>query len=309
MKVLVTGGAGYLGAALVPALLDAGHDVTVLDSFRHGVPSLAACCHHPRFALVRGDAHGGELKRLVAKADAIIPLAALVGAAACDRDPTAAITTNENAIDALYRAASREQLILYPNTNSGYGAGGAAECTEDTPLQPLSLYGSLKAHAEAIVLEHPHGVSFRFATLFGASPRMRLDLLVNDFVYRAVRDRALTLFEGGFRRNYLHVRDAASAFVFALEAEHYKSMAGYAFNVGLSDANLTKRALCQRIQRHVPDFCWFESPIGEDPDQRDYVVSNARIEATGWRPRHSLDDGITELVKLYQMPFEGYCNA
>lgn len=310
MEVLVTGAAGYLGAVLVPALLSAGHRVIALDNFCHGVPSLAACCANPYLELIRGDARNNTLlRKLMPQADVIIPLAALVGASACDRDLTATITTNTSAIKALCYEASRNQLILFPSTNSGYGIGSQAECTEDTPLNPISLYGRSKKQAEEAILEHPNGISFRFATLFGASPRMRLDLLVNDFVYRAVRDRSLTLFEGEFRRNYLHVRDAADVFLFMINyAQEHTAGYDHVFNVGLSNANLTKRELCKCITQHVPGFVWNESPTGEDPDKRDYVVSNARIEAIGWRPKYLLDDSIVELIKLCQMPFESYRN-
>ena len=253
MKILCTGGAGYLGSVLVPMLLEANYDVTVLDSFRRGAPSLAAWCFNPRLNLVYGDVQSPITQQLASKADVIIPLAALAGAPECDRDPIGAIATNTKAVEALCSKASFNQLILFPNTNSGYGIGDVKECTEDSPLRPVSLYGRSKIQAEAAVLQHPNGVSFRFATLFGASPRMRLDLLVNDFVYRAVRDRALTLFEGGFRRNYLHVRDAASAFLFLLSNPMH--LANHrVFNCGDSRANMNKRELCVKIQQHVPNL-------------------------------------------------------
>ena len=308
MKILVTGGAGYLGSVLVPLLLRRGHTVTVLDNFRSGTAtSLAACCSYTTFTLVRGDARDrGTLQRLLAKADAIIPLAAVVGVPACDRDTEAAHTVNTGAIASLTFYASQNQLILFPCTNSGYGVGGQEECTEESALTPLSLYGTSKVQAEKLVRKHTTSVSFRFATLFGASPRMRLDLLVNDFTYRAVRDKALTLFEGDFRRNYLHVRDAAGAFMHVLD--HPYLISQKVFNAGLSSANLSKRELCYRIKEFVPEFTWHDSETGQDPDKRDYVVSNAKFEATGWTPQYSLGDGIRELVQLYQAPFETFRN-
>lgn len=299
--ILVSGGAGYLGSILVPALLDAGHNVTVLDNFRWRQNSLAHVCADPRLEIVRGDArYVGTLKRLLAKADVIFPLAALVGAPLCDADPIGAKTTNYEAIETLCWLSSRGQRIVIPITNSGYGIGEAGkECTEDSPLCPVSLYGHTKVQAEHVVMERGNAVSLRLATVFGMSPRMRLDLLVNDFVYRAVNDRALVLFEAHFKRNFIHVRDVARAFLHAID--NFDAMKDRPYNVGLSDANLSKLDLCERIKVHVPAFTFIEAAVGEDPDKRDYIVSNARIEATGFRPAFSLDDGIVELIKGYQM--------
>jgi nucleoside-diphosphate-sugar epimerase len=207
---------------------------------------------------------------------------------------------NRDAIALLVRLRSRQQQLLMPITNSGYGIGApGVPCTEDSPLRPLSLYGRTKVEAEQIALDAGDAITFRLATVFGASPRMRVDLLVNDFVYRAVNDRAVVLFEADFKRNYLHVRDVAGVFEHGLA--RFDSMKGQPYNVGLSDANLSKRELCQRIQAQLPAFVFLESPIGEDPDKRDYVVSNARIEGTGWRPQYSLDDGIRELIQAYRI--------
>lgn len=319
-KIIVTGGAGFLGAILVPMLLERGHDVTVIDNFRYGQTSLMACCHHPNLKIINRDVRIitgskgflGSMKSYppISDADIIIPLAALVGAPVCDKDPDVAYRINSGAISDVCNTAYSYQTILYPMTNSGYGIGTETECTEKSELLPISIYGKSKVAAETLVLSHPRGISFRFATLFGCSPRMRLDLLVNDFTYRAVKDKALTLFEGGFRRNYLHVRDAARAFVFAIENAEKLKMFRQAYNIGLSSANLTKRELCAKIAEHVPDFVYHESAVGTDPDKRDYVVSNAKIEALGWKPQYTLDDGIQELIKGYQMPLESeYRNA
>lgn len=302
MRILCTGGAGYLGSVLVPILLEHGHDVTVVDNFMYRQTSLMPWCHHPNLKIINRDVRRGYLP--LASPDIIIPLAALVGAPLCKKEPEVTVSTNTTAIENLCRATQPDQMILFPMTNSGYASGGAEECTEDSLLLPLSLYGQSKIAAEKMVLNHPRGISFRFATLFGCSPRPRLDLLVNDFVYRAVRDRSLTLFEGGFRRNYLHVRDAASVFLFAIQNAKNKKMFGQAYNVGLSSANLTKRELCAKIAEHVPGFVYHESSIGSDPDKRDYIVSNAKIEALGWKPQYTLDDGIQELIKGYAMPLE-----
>ena len=298
MRILCTGAGGYIGSVLVPHLLHCGHHVVALDTYVYGINSLAACCHDPRFTPVRGDARDQRvLKLLLANADAIIPLAAIVGMQACAADENAALTTNYGAVKTLCDLASSFQRIVFPNTNSGYGIGSDAECTEDSPLNPVSLYGKLKVAAEEIVMARPNSIAFRLATVFGASPRMRVDLLLNDFVHRAVHDRALVVFEGRFRRNFLHVRDAASAFQHAIQ--NFDSMRGRVYNVGDSRTNMTKLDLCRRIETHVPGFVWMEAEHHTDVDKRDYVVSNARIEATGWRPERSLDEGISELCKLY----------
>jgi len=301
LNILVTGGAGYLGSIMVPALLDAGHRVTVLDNFMFKQTSLASVCAHPAFDVVRGDARDESvLKPLVASADVVIPLAALVGAPLCDNDKLGAESTNRDAVLTLIRLLSREQRLMMPVTNSGYGIGEAGKfCTEDSPLRPISLYGRTKVEAEAAVLERGNALSFRLATVFGMAPRMRIDLLVNDFVYRAVYDRAVVLFEPHFKRNYIHIRDVARAFLHGLE--HFETMKDRPYNVGLSDANLSKWELCEKIRSHLPKFVFLEAPIGEDPDKRDYIVSNERIEGTGYAPAFSLDDGIRELIKGYRM--------
>ena len=301
-RVLVTGGAGYIGSILVPALLERGLAVSVVDSFMYDQDSLAACCYHKAFTLVRGDVRSMDVMRpLLKSADIIIPLAALVGAPLCDRDPIAATSTNKQAIVDMLAAISPAQRVLLPITNSGYGVGEAGKfCTEETPIRPVSLYGRDKVEVERILMEqHRSAISFRLATVFGMSPRMRLDLLVNDFTYRAVTDRFIVLFESHFKRNFLHVRDVARAFLHGID--HFDAMAGQIYNVGLSDANLSKRELCDRISAHVPEFVVHESNIGKDPDKRDYIVSNEKIERTGYRPAFSLDDGIDELVKGFAM--------
>ena len=301
-NVLVTGGAGYLGSTLVPALLDRGFAVTVVDNFMYGQDSLAAICFHESFSLVRGDVRSSAVMRpLFKKADIIIPLAALVGAPLCDRDPAAATSTNLQAIVDMVEHLSPDQRVLLPVTNSGYGIGQPGTfCTEETPINPISLYGRNKVEAERFLLDHhPSALSFRLATVFGMSPRMRLDLLVNDFTYRAYTDRFIVLFESHFKRNFIHVRDVARAFLHGID--NFDAMKGHVYNVGLSDANISKLELCQRIKQQLPSFVFLESAVGVDPDKRDYIVSNEKIERTGYRPAVSLDAGIRELIKGYAM--------
>ncbi|MGJ3260777.1 MAG: NAD-dependent epimerase/dehydratase family protein [Rhodospirillales bacterium] len=301
LNILVTGGAGYLGSIMVPALLDAGHRVTVLDNFMFKQNPLAHACANPDFDVVRGDARDEALiKDLTRDTDVVIPLAALVGAPLCNNDQIGTTSINRDAVVMLTKVLSKDQRILMPITNSGYGIGEKGKyCTEETPLRPISLYGTTKVEAEAAVLERGNAISFRLATVFGMAPRFRLDLLVNDFVYRAVHDRAVVLFEADFKRNYIHIRDVARAFLHGLD--NFETMKDEPYNVGLSDANLSKRELCEKIREHVPNFVFMEAPIGEDPDKRDYIVSNEKIEKTGFQPAYSLDDGIRELIKGYRM--------
>ena len=227
-------------------------------------------------------------------------MAALVGAPLCSRDKIGTITTIRDAVASIAKLSSKEQRIIIPTTNSGYGIGQkGVYCTEETPLKPISLYGKAKVEAEKIVLDRGNSISFRLATVFGMSPRMRLDLLVNDFTYRAVKDRFVVIFEGHFKRNYVHIRDVARAFIHAVD--NFDTMKNEPYNVGLSDANLSKLELCVKIKEQVHDFVYLESPVGEDPDKRDYIVSNEKIEKTGFKPIFSLEMGIKELIKGYKI--------
>ena len=301
MKILVTGAAGYIGSVLVPILLKNGHEIIAIDNFMYKQTSLLECCHYKNLTLINGDVRNTALLETNLKTvDAIIPLACLTGAPLCDKDPITAKSVNFEAIKTILEKRSPSQVIIFPTTNSGYGVGEKGiHCTEDTPLRPVSLYGKLKTEIEKIILESGNSMTFRFATVFGVSPRMRLDLLVNDFTYRAYYDRFIVLFEAHFKRNYLHVRDAARAFVYGLE--NFDRMKGEAYNVGLSDANISKAELCEVIKTHIPNFYFSEAEIGEDVDKRDYIVSNEKIENAGFKTEHSLSYGIQELVKGFQI--------
>jgi nucleoside-diphosphate-sugar epimerase len=300
-RVLITGGAGYIGSILSEHLLDAGYHVTILDRLLWNQNGPFHLCNNPLYEFVHGDARDESLVgRLVKSADAIIPLAAIVGAPACDADPWLAESTNLGAIRLINRLRSKSQAVVYPNTNSGYGAkSGEVFCTEETPIDPISLYGTTKVQAEEDLLATPNAVSLRLATVFGMSPRMRLDLLVNHFVYTAVTDRYVVIFERHFKRNYIHIRDVADAFLHALK--NVGAMQGKTFNAGLDTANLSKEELARKIAEHVPGFHIQYSEVGSDPDKRNYVVSNARLKTAGFEAKRGLDDGIRELIKGYRM--------
>ena len=301
MRILVTGGAGYLGSVLVPQLLARGDEVTVVDNFMYHQTSLLDACCNPRLSIIRGDVRDRALMSACVKgAEAIIPLACLTGAPLCEKDPFAAKSVNLEAIVMLLELRRPDQRLLFATTNSGYGIGqeGIA-CTEETPLRPISLYGRLKVEAERLVLNAGNSITLRLATAFGVSPRMRLDLLVNELVYRAVTEGVVVLFQSHFKRNYIHVRDVARGFIHCLA--HFEAMKGQPYNLGLSNANLSKREVCEEIKRQVPRLSIVEAEVGQDPDRRNYVVSNAKIERTGFQPAVSLEAGIAELVKGYQI--------
>jgi len=300
-NVLVTGGAGYLGSIMVPDLLALGHKVTVLDSFLFKQSSLNHCCYHPNFTVVKGDIRQKDtMLSLIKNADVVIPLAALVGAPLCNLDPVSATTINRDAIELMISLLSKDQIVLMPTTNSAYGTGDKDNlCNEESPLRPISQYAIEKVEIEKKLMQHPNAISFRLATVFGMSPRMRIDLLVNDFTYRAVNDGFVVLFESHFKRNYIHVRDVSRVFQHALS--HHNDMKGEIYNVGLSDANVSKKELCELIQEQLPKFIFIDEQIGKDPDQRNYIVSNEKIQSTGFKTEFSLELGIGELVKGYTM--------
>jgi nucleoside-diphosphate-sugar epimerase len=300
-QIVITGGAGYLGSILCEHLLKAGYRVTAVDSLLFGQNSLFHLCNYPTFEFHFGDVRDERLmKSLVAHADVLIPLAALVGAPACDRDPVTARAVNLEAVRAINRLRSQRQRIIFPTTNSGYGTkSGSMHCTEDTPLEPISLYGQTKVEAERELLESPNVVTLRLATVFGMSPRMRLDLLVNHFVYLAVTDGYIVIFEKDFKRNYVHIRDVADCFLHCIR--NFDRMTGRAYNAGLETANLSKEELALKVKEHVPKFYIHFAAIGEDPDKRNYLVSNQRLREAGFESRRSLDEGIEELIKGYRM--------
>lgn len=301
MKILVTGAAGYIGSVLVPVLLKEGHEVIAVDNFMYNQTPLLDCCHDKKLTISRSDARdNGLISRYLKEADAIFPLACLTGAPLCQKNPFEAKGIIVDAVKMILELRSKNQIIIYPTTNSGYGIGQKGVfCTEKTPLRPVSLYGKLKVEAEEALLDSGNCVTLRLATAFGISPRMRLDLLVNDFTYRAVNDRFLVLFEAHAKRNYIHVRDVAKAFIHCLN--NFEQVKNQPYNVGLSDANLSKRELCEEIKKQVPDLYFTEAKIGEDPDKRDYIVSNEKIEKTGYKPDYSIQKGIMELIKGYQV--------
>lgn len=301
MRVLITGGAGYLGSVLCEHLLDAGYQITVVDNLLYGQQTLFHLCNNPNFEFVFGDVRDGKLMaRLLKNADIIIPLAAIVGAPACDLDPQLATAVNLDAIKLLNKLRSKHQLIIYPTTNSGYGMkSGEVFCTEETLLEPISLYGKTKTDAETEILESGNAITLRLATVFGMSPRMRLDLLVNHFVYAAVKDSYIVIFEKDFKRNFVYIRDVAECFLFCIE--NSQKMVGRPFNVGLDTANLSKEELAVRIKKYLPNFYIHFAEVGTDPDKRNYIVSNQRIKEAGFVAKHSLEEGIEELIKGYQM--------
>ncbi len=300
-KILITGAAGYIGSVLVPELLKEGYEVIALDNFMYGQTSLLECCSNQNFTIVKGDARNKNIiSRYIKNVDYIIPLACLTGAPLCDKDPIGARIINLEAIKMILKLRNKNQKIIFPTTNSGYGIGQEGiYCDENTPLTPISLYGKLKVEAEKAILGDGNAITLRLATVFGTSPRMRLDLLVNDFVYRALKDKFIVLFESHFKRNYIHIRDVVRAFIHCLD--NFETMKDEPYNLGLDDVNLSKLELCEEIKKQVPDFVFLESKIGEDPDKRNYIVSNSKIAKTGFQPKYSLADGIAELIKGYQI--------
>jgi nucleoside-diphosphate-sugar epimerase len=298
-KVLITGGAGYLGSVLTEVLLNKGYQVTVIDNLIYKQTSVAPFAYHSNFDFILGDVTNESLlKSLVEKHDVIIPLAAIVGMPACKAQPELTVKVNFEQVSNITKWITKDQILLVPNTNSQYGSSTEI-ITEESPFKPLSLYAETKCNAEKVVLESGNGIALRLATVFGMSYRMRMDLLVNDFVYKAITDGYLVLFESHFIRNYIHVRDIANTFLFMIE--NYEKCNNNAFNVGLTSANCTKLELAKIIQKYVPDLIIVQNDFKQDFDQRNYIVSNAKLENQGWIPTFTLDKGIQELIKGYQL--------
>ena len=299
MKILITGGAGYIGSMLCEYLLNEGHEVTVIDTFLYSRNSLNSYYANKKFNVISMDVRDPNIKEHLISHDIIIPLAALVGAPLCNFKKQEALEVNYDSVKYIVDNISKNQIIIYPTTNSGYGIGEKDKfCTEETPLNPISLYGKTKTDSENYVCQHENSTRFRLATVFGSSPRMRLDLLVNDFAYKAVKDSYIVLFEANFKRNYIHIRDVCRAILMSINnTEKFK---GETFNLGLSDANLSKLELCQKIKEYIPNFQISLKEIAKDIDKRDYIVSNKKIEKVGFKAEFSLDDGIKELNKFYK---------
>jgi nucleoside-diphosphate-sugar epimerase len=298
-KVLITGGAGYLGSVLTEVLLNKGYQVTVLDNLSYKQTSVAPFSYNKNFNFILGDVRDLDLlKSLVKTHDVIIPLAAIVGMPACKANPELTVEVNYKQVKNITEWISKDQIVLIPNTNSQYGSSTEI-ITEESLFRPLSLYAETKCDAEKAVLDSGNGIALRLATVFGTSYRMRTDLLVNDFTYKAINDGYLVLFESHFIRNYIHIRDIANTFLFMIE--NYNECNNNAFNVGLSSANCTKLELANKIKQFIPDLVIVQNEFKQDFDQRNYMVSNAKLESKGWKPQFTLEDGIEELIKGYQL--------
>tara|TARA_Y100000590_G_scaffold102552_3_gene116551 strand:- start:7710 stop:8645 length:936 start_codon:yes stop_codon:yes gene_type:complete len=297
MNILVTGGAGYIGSVLVQILLKNNFNVTVLDNFLFKQKSLNQIKKNRQLNIVEGDVRDESIiKDLVTKSDIIIPLAALVGAPLCDIKPKEAKEVNLDSMFLLKSILSKNQRVILPVSNSGYGIGKSGEfCTEESPLNPISLYGQTKVQSESIIMERENSISFRLATVFGMSPRMRIDLLVNYFVNKALTEKKIQIFEGHFKRNYVHIKDVANVFLFTIK--NFEKMKSNTYNFGLEDANFSKIELAEKIKKYINNFEIQISEFGKDPDKRDYIVSNKKILSTGYKFLEDLDSGIQELIR------------
>ena len=294
MKILVTGGAGYIGSILIPSLLERNYKVNLYDSFMWGIRPILHFANHPNLEVTTGDVRDENLlKKYIADADLVIHLAAIVGFPACASDPGRAISINLGGTKNVVNNLSPEQNLIFASTGSTYGKVDGI-CTEDTPIAPLTLYGSTKSEAEKICMD-AGGVSLRFATVFGIAPRLRLDLIINDFIYQAIHARQIVLYEGHFRRTFLHAKDAADSYLFAID--NYAKMTGQAFNIGDNSMNYTKREIAKIIQKYV-DYYLYEADVGEDLDKRDYEVSYEKINNLGFTSKIDIYQGVQELVKV-----------
>ncbi len=296
MKIAITGASGYIGNILVKNLLDNEFEVTAIDNFRYDNRQIFQLASYPKLNIIEGDVRDNIILKKILSHDLIIPLAALVGAPLCEKYPNDAISINQKAIELLANKKSSSQIIIYPTTNSGYGStDGKSECDEDSPIKPISLYGITKTEAEKSILDKTNTISLRLATVFGISPRMRLDLLVNNFVFKALTEGCLTLFESHFIRNYIHIEDVSKAIIHCIN--NFELTKNNVYNLGLSEANLSKKELALKIKEYLPKLAIVEEEFTKDKDQRNYIVSNKKIESTDFKPSYSLDKGIIELIK------------
>jgi nucleoside-diphosphate-sugar epimerase len=296
LKILVTGGAGYIGSVLTNFLAKLDHDVTIFDNFFFKQGHIKSRLLRNNINIIHGDVRDEKLLfDVVKKNDVIIPLACLVGAPLCDLYPEEAVHINEKSIKSLTNILSKQQIVIFPVSNSGYGIGKKNElCTETSKLNPISLYGKTKVHAEEIIMSRENSIALRLATVFGMSPRMRVDLLVNNFVYQSLLTKNLKIFEGNFKRNYVHIEDVANVFIFMIN--NFNKHKNNVFNFGLEEANLSKLELANKIKTYINDLIIQESEFDKDPDRRDYIVSNKKILSTGFNFKKSLDNGIQELI-------------
>jgi len=308
-KILITGGAGYIGSKLATKLVSIGYEVTVIDILKFSSKSLNHLFTNKNFHFIKGDVRNKKLiKKLIVKSEFIIPLAALVGAPLCEKYKSEAIAVNLNSIKYLLAEASKKQKkIIYLTTNSGYGVGEKNKhCDETSPLRPISLYGRTKVESEKIVMNYENSIAFRLATVFGYSYRMRTDLLVNNFVFKSLQERKLTLFEPHFRRNYIHVNDVVDGILFSIK--NFNKLKSNIYNLGLSSANLTKYMLAKRIKNQLKFLKINIIHNKKDPDQRDYYVSNKKIEKKGFKAKTSIDAGIRELINVFSYSKEKIIN-
>ena len=308
-KILITGGGGYIGSVLIDELIKKNFEVTILDKFIFKQKKIIHNLYGKKIRIIEGDVRDNSLiKNSVKNIDIIIPLAAIVGAPLCKKNPQLTKSVNVGSVKTLVKNLSKNQIILVPTTNSGYGIGKKnSYCTEKSPLKPVSLYGQTKVLAEKIILDHHNSSSLRLATVFGTSPRMRVDLLVNDFVFKAFKTKKITLFEGHFRRNYIHINDVCRTFLFAIK--NFNKFKNNIFNVGLSSANLTKKELCNKIKKFIPDLFIEIDEFAKDPDKRDYIVSNKKLEKTGFKTKYSINFGIKQLLNYYKKNKKIYKNV
>lgn len=296
---LITGGAGYIGSKLSTELVNLGHNITVIDNLMFSKNSLNHLFAYDNFKFVKGDVTDKKIiSKYIKKKHFVIPLAALVGAPLCDKYKKKAVDTNLNAIKLILKKIKSNQKIIYPTTNSGYGIGKQNRyCDENTPLNPISLYGRTKSDAENLVKKFENSICFRLATVFGYSYRMRTDLLVNNLTFKAFMSKRLLIFQPHFRRNYIHINDVIGAFLFSIK--NFKKMKGNVYNLGLSSANLTKLQLAKKIKKQLPKTKIKIISNKKDPDKRDYFVSNKKIEKIGFKATYDLDSGINELINVF----------